>query len=355
MSDFLDTARAVRDGEALDAHSLFPYLREQLGKPDAVIELEQFPGGHSNLTYLVRIDGEDFVLRRPPFGSKVKTAHDMSREYRMLSKLAPHYPRAPAPLLMCEDESVLGCQFYVMKRLHGVILRKTLPKGLTLPPETARALCQTMADTFAELHGLDYEAMGLGDFGKPVGYVERQVTGWTKRYYASKTDEVPHVDDVTKWLADNMPGDAGAGIIHNDYKFDNLVLDPEDLTRIIGILDWEMTTIGDPLMDVGSSLAYWVQDSDPDPVKGIGFGPTLQPGMFTRREFADRYAEASGRDLSNIVFYFAFGLFKTAVILQQIYYRYRHGLTTDQRFAAFGMAVALLVNRAAHAIDTGAL
>jgi len=354
-SDIIDSARPVREGEQLDLVRLLPYLRETLGTPGAQLEIDQFPAGHSNLTYLLRLDGQELVLRRPPFGSKVKTAHDMGREYRMLSKLSPAYPLAPRPLLLCTDESVLDCQFYVMERRRGVILRRRIPDGVALDEAAARALCGSFVDTLVGLHALDHEALGLGDFGRPAGYVERQVTGWTKRYHGSQTDELPQVEAVAEWLAANLPPSPPATIIHNDFKFDNLLLDPDAITRITGILDWEMTTVGDPLMDLGTTLSYWVQADDPDPIKMIGFGPTTLPGMYSRRELADCYAQRSGRDIEHILFYYCYGLFKTAVVLQQIYYRYKQGLTEDPRFAQFGFGVRILTDLAAGAIESGTL
>jgi aminoglycoside phosphotransferase (APT) family kinase protein len=348
----LDRSGRVRPGEELDADKLGAYLRDALDAPGAELTVEQFPGGHSNLTYMIRLGDRELVLRRPPFGSKVKSAHDMGREYRMLSKLAPVYGRVPRPLAHCEDESVLGCEFYVMERLRGVIIRKQPPPGVTFDEATTRALCASFVDTFAGLHAIDYDAIGLGDFGKPDGYVERQVSGWTKRYHGSQTDDVPQVDHVAKWLAEHLPESGPGTIIHNDFKFDNLVMDPDDVTRVIGILDWEMTTIGDPLMDLGTSLSYWVQADDPAPLQGMAFGPTAVPGMLTRRELVEAYGERTGRSMSNAMFYFAYGLFKTAVVVQQIYYRYRQGLTKDERFAALGMAMKMLVDRAALAIES---
>jgi len=349
--DLIDRSRPVRAGEELDLDRLGCYLAETLGKPSAPLVVEQFPGGHSNLTYLVRFGDEALILRRPPFGSKVKSAHDMGREYRMLSKLSPVYARAPKPLAFCEDDSVLGGQFYVMERVRGMILRKQPPRGVAIDEPTARGLCEALVDTLAELHAIDYDAIGLGDFGKPDGYVERQVTGWTKRYHGSQTDDVPAVEHVARWLADNMPPSGPGTIIHNDYKFDNVVLDPENITHIIGILDWEMSTIGDPLMDIGTSLSYWIEADDPEPLKGMAFAPTMTPGMYTRQQLAQRYGERSGRDVSGMLFYFCFGLFKTAVVVQQIYYRYAQGLTRDERFASLGMAMKMLVDRAADAIE----
>ncbi|GAB4518958.1 MAG: phosphotransferase family protein [Haliangiales bacterium] len=356
MADMIDNTRPIRAGEELDLDALKAYLSNHLpaGGEDS-FAVEQFPGGHSNLTYLVRWGDNEYVLRRPPFGSKVKSAHDMKREHRVLSALSPRYDKAPRPVLFCDDHSVLGADFYLMERVRGVVLRKKLPAGLTLSPSLAAQLSEVAADTLAELHGLDIEAAGLGDFGKPKGYVERQVTGWSKRYADARTDDIPAVDEVAAWLADNLPPDGAPAIIHNDFKFDNLVLDPDDLTRVRGILDWEMSTIGDPLMDLGTALCYWVEASDPPLMNEIRFGPTNEPGMMTRRELAARYAESSGRDLSNIVFYYAFGLFKTAVVAQQIYYRFAQGLTKDQRFAMMIVGVRALAAQAKLAIDNDTL
>lgn len=350
----VDGTRPVREGEQLDAGKLGEYLRGALGG-DASVGIEQFPGGHSNLTYLIRYGEKELVLRRPPFGSKVKSAHDMGREFRVLSKLSAAYARAPRPIAHCDDPEVLGVEFYIMERVRGVIIRKDPPAGLAIDPQTATALCEVLVDTLAELHAIDYEAIGLGDFGRPTGYVERQVSGWTKRYAGSKTDDIDAVDQVAKWLADNLPEAPGASLIHNDFKFDNLVLDENDITKVVGILDWEMSTVGSPLMDLGTSLSYWVQANDPAPLQAFRFGPTTLPGMLTRTEVVARYRRASGRDIPDVLFYYCFGLFKTAVVAQQIYYRFVQGLTKDPRFAQMIHGVRLLAEMALHAVDTGSL
>ncbi|HJZ84231.1 MAG TPA: phosphotransferase family protein [Polyangia bacterium] len=351
----IDNAGAVRPGEELDLSRLLPYLRRVLAAPQADLVVEQFPGGHSNLTYLVRLGGRELVLRRPPFGSKVRSAHDMAREVRVLSRLAPVYARAPRPVHFCEDESVLGAKFYLMERISGLILRKQLPPGLAIDPPTAQRLCESFVDTLVELHALDYQAIGLDDFGKPSGYVERQVSGWSKRYRDAQTDQVPELEAAGAWLGAHIPAPARPAIIHNDYKYDNLILDPSDFTRIIGILDWEMSTIGDPLADLGTALCYWVQADDEPAIREFAFGPTAIPGSLTRRELAERYAQKSGRDLGSIVFYFVLGLFKSAVVVQQIYYRYQQGLTRDERFAALGAGVRLLAAQAVRAIERASL
>jgi aminoglycoside phosphotransferase (APT) family kinase protein len=357
MSEHLDNARAVRQGEELDLEPLARYLREHVPELGAQTEIavQQFPSGHSNLTYLIKAGEHEYVLRRPPFGSKVKSAHDMGREYRVLSRLHAVYPRAPEPIVYCEDESVLGANFYVMRRVQGIILRKDLPKGLELAPDRLRLLQEHLVDTLVELHGIDYTAAGLADLGKPAGYVERQVSGWSKRYTDSQTDEIESAPVVAKWLAEHIPAQSGAALIHNDFKLDNVVLDVAEPTRIIGVLDWEMSTIGDPLMDLGTALCYWVEANDPPPVQAVRWGPTHLPGSLTRDEIVKRYADKSGRDVSDAVFYYAFGLFKVGVVIQQIYYRYKQGLTKDERFAHLILGVRVVCDQALRSIETGRL
>jgi aminoglycoside phosphotransferase (APT) family kinase protein len=358
--DLLDRTRAVRDGEQLDAARLEAYLRAQtgisLGLVKGPIEIEQFPSGHSNLTYLVRAPAGDgireLVLRRPPFGSKVKTAHDMGREHRILSQLHAVFP-APRPLLYCEDAEVIGAPFYLMERVRGLVLRRTPPPGLDFSPDLARHLSLAFADCLAALHAVDYRAIGLGDLGKPEGYVARQVGGWTRRWKDAQTDDVPDVDAVATWLAARIPVESAAALIHNDFKYDNLVLDAAGPTRILAVLDWEMATLGDPLMDLGTALSYWVEAGDSDELKLIAFGPTAAPGSLTRLQLAERYAERAGRALPDLTFYYCFALFKTAVVAQQIYRRFQQGLTHDPRFAGMIVAVRVLSAAAAKAAARG--
>lgn len=335
-----------RPGEELDSARLGEYLGCTLGLTGP-LEVRQFPGGHSNLTYLLTIGGRELVLRRPPFGSTVRAAHDMQREFRVLSALGPVFPPAPRVVAFCEDESVVGARFFLMERVRGMILRSRVPEAVILTPETVSRLCASLVDTLVRLHGLDYEAAGLGGFGHPEGYAERQVDGWTKRYHDAATETVADMDVVAGWLAAHLPRSGGASLIHNDYKHDNLVLDPAAPERILAVLDWEMSTLGDPLMDLGTTLAYWVEEGDGEELKAIAFGPTRLAGSDTRRRLADRYAERSGRAVHGLDFYYCFGLFKTAVIVQQIYYRFRKGLTRDPRFAALGGAVRVLARQAA--------
>lgn len=350
---FVDVSAPVRNGEDLDTERLRAYLAEQLGHPVERIEIEQFPQGFSNLTYLVRCGSDEYVLRRPPFGNQVKSAHDMGREFNVLSKLSRVYELAPKPVLICTDESVLGAPFYLMERRRGVILRRKLPQGFVPQPETFRKLGLAFIDNLARLHALDYRAAGLGELGKPEGYVERQVNGWIQRYEKAKTDSWPVVDDVARWLCEHRPAESGAALIHNDYKFDNIVLDEGDLTRIVAVLDWEMCTLGDPLMDLGCTLAYWIQADDHESLHQFVPGPTYLPGNLTRNELIARYAATSGRDVQHVLFYYCYGLYKLAVIIQQIYARYSRGFTRDARFANMSRQVDSLGRAAAHAIEIG--
>jgi aminoglycoside phosphotransferase (APT) family kinase protein len=348
-----DAPRAVRPGEELDVAALAGFIDRELGTHGA-LAIEQFPGGHSNLTYLVHHGDREYVLRRPPVGSKVKSAHDMGREVSVLSKLAPVYGRAPRVLAYEPTGQVLGAPFYLMERRRGVILRKDLPAEVAADHAAIRRVCELLVDALVELHAVDFVAAGLGDFGKPAGYIERQVTGWTERYTGSQTDDIPAITSVAAWLASHRPGDGAPALIHNDFKFDNVIFDPQ-LESITGVLDWEMATIGDPLMDLGTSLSYWAQASDPAMYHQLPFGPTARPGMMTRQEVARRYLERSGRTTDELVFYYAFGLLKTAVIAQQIYYRFKQGLTRDPRFGAMIIGVNLLAEQARTAIDRGSI
>jgi aminoglycoside phosphotransferase (APT) family kinase protein len=355
MVDLRDQTTAVRPGEEIDVARLEPFLRAHFpGETDALV-VRQFPSGHSNLTYSLRIGLREMVLRRPPFGSKVKTAHDMGREYRVLSKLHDHYAPAPRVLLFCNDLSVLGAPFYLMEPIHGVILRRDVPAGLDFSPEVVQRVSESFLDNLALLHSLDYNAVGLADLGKPQGYLERQVRGWIERYYGSKTHDIPEVETISTWIQENMPASSAAALIHNDYKYDNVVLDPSDLTRIIGVLDWEMCTIGDPLTDLGSALAYWVDASDPPEILETRWGPTTCSGSLTRRELVQRYSQKTGRDVSEMAFYLVFARFKIAVIVQQIYYRYHQGLTRDGRFATMPERIKHLLGAALRTAETGTL
>ena len=353
MNPDLDTTALLRPGEELPVATLEAYLAQHLPDASGPLTVEQFPHGHSNLTYLLRSGGKEFVLRRPPFGNQVKTAHDMGREFRVLSRLSGVYLPAPRPYIYCDDTGVLGAPFYVMERRRGVVLRRADNPGLTIDPPTARRLSEALIDNLALLHALDYKVAGLADLGKPQGYVTRQVSGWITRYTNARTDPLPEMDRIAGWLTDHKPTESGAALVHNDYKYDNLVLDPTDLTRVVAVLDWEMATVGDPLMDLGTTLGYWVEAGDPEPVRAGAFGPTALPGSLTRQELVARYADKSGHDVSSMLFYYCFGIYKIAVIIQQIYARYVRGHTRDARFARLNERVAALCQTALRAAERG--
>jgi len=354
-ADFTETA-PIRPGEELPLERLAAWLHEHLPEAAGPLTIEQFPAGHSNLTYLVSSGGtQEFVLRRPPFGNQVKSAHDMGREFRVLSRLCQVFPAAPRPYVFCDDESVIGSPFYLMERRRGLILRKRSPSEIEITSEVARRLSTALIDQLALLHSLDYQAAGLADLGRPEGYVQRQVSRWTGRYAHAKTADVPAMNRVGDWLAEQHLPESAAAVIHNDYKYDNVVLDPEDPTRVIAVLDWEMATLGHPLMDLGTTLGYWIEAGDPPALQLTAFGPTAAPGSLTRRELVARYEEKTGRPVENALFFYCFGLFKIAVIVQQIYARYVRGHTHDARFADLGELVGVLAGQADAAIHSGTI
>jgi len=353
MSDLLDHPTAIRSGEELDLAKLEPYLRSHFPDETGPLQIRQFPSGHSNLTYSLHLGARELVLRRPPFGSKVKSAHDMSREFRVLSKLHLAYSPAPEVLFYCDDDSIVGAPFYVMEPIHGIILRRQLPPGLDFPAGRARQLSASFVDNLVRLHRVDFASVGLADLGRPEGYLERQVYGWTERYYASKTHDYSEVEKICAWMQHHMPSTSVVSLVHNDYKYDNVVLDPADITNIVGVLDWEMCTIGDPLTDLGTALAYWVDATDSQELQQNCWGPTNYPGSLTRAEVAHHYARETGWDASNIAFYLAFARFKLAVIVQQIYYRYHQGVTKDERFASMPERIQILLRASLHCAQTG--
>lgn len=336
--------------ELFDRDTLFRYLANvdpAFADPTGAT-LEVFSGGVSNLTARVSLGERALVVRRAPPGKKAASAHDMVREARILTAIRPHFPLVPRVIAVCEDPEVLGTPFFVMEYLEGKIPGRKFPGEVS--PHEARTLCENLVDLHADLHAIDLVETGLENLGKPEGYVERQIKGWSERYRAARTDDVPTCESVITWLEEHMPAASGACLIHNDFKLDNVVLDPDDLTRIVGVLDWEMASIGDPLMDLGASLAYWVERGDSEPLKAIRRLPTTVPGMMTRDEVVARYAERSGRVIEDFTYYYVYGLFRLAGIAQQIYVRYKLGQTSDERFAAFGQAVNILVDQAQRVI-----
>ena len=359
----------VRDEDAFDVEAVAAWLRSiapddptvlagvDLGDDDnpVIPEVRQYTGGASNLTYLLRYPGTDLVLRRPPAGTKARGAHDMRREHQVQAALRPVYPLVPRMVGFCDDQSVIGSEFYVMERMVGQILRKDLPRELRLDRVTTRRLSEAAVNALVDLHSVDIAAAGLDELDRGEGYVRRQVEGWSARYRRARTPDVPDFVPVKKWLAANQPEDSGHCLVHNDFRFDNLVLDPDDVTRVTGVLDWEMATVGDPLMDLGGALAYWVQDDDGPVFKAFRRQPTNAPGMLTRRQVVERYSRLSGIEITEEQwrFYEVFGLFRLAVIAQQINHRYFHRQTTNPAFRAFRPAVALLEQRCLRIIRTG--
>jgi aminoglycoside phosphotransferase (APT) family kinase protein len=345
-----DTA-PVRAGEELNLGPLAGYLRGKIDGVEGGITVEQFPGGHSNLTYMLRTnkDGREYVLRRGPFGPVAPKAHDMTREFRLLEMVHPRFPEAPAPFLLCEDTAVLGSAFFIMERRRGIILRKEVSPGLTTLPDYQRLISEAFIDCLARLHAIDIFETGMMALGKPGGFLARQVRGWADRWSRAITDDMPKsrmakMEHVTLWLADRIPLSPAPTLVHNDYKLDNIMLRSESEPRVEAVLDWEMATVGDPLTDVGLALCYWAwaPQISTDAVPAL----TWQTGWYTRDQFIQSYAQKTGRDLSHIGYYEVFGMFKLAVILQQIYYRFRQGQTSDRRFQDFDNHVEALVELA---------
>lgn len=331
-TDFTDQSRAPREGEQLDAAVVGAWLKTQVPGLSGDCVIRQFPGGSSNLTYHVQVGERDMVLRRPPFGRVAKSANDMVREARILQRLRPVFGYVPNVLAVCEDDAVMGASFYVMDRIKGIIPRKDFPKGMDVTPALARQLCESLFDVLIELHSIDFEKAGLSDLGKPAGYVKRQVDGWSKRYTDAMTPDAPDCTDIMQWLSDKQPGEVKHCIIHNDYRFDNVVLAPANPRKIIGVLDWEMSTLGDPLMELGTILCAWTEATDPPVAQMSRQAPTTMPGMMTRAEVVDYYCTKMNLPKDNLDFYRVYGLFRMAGIIQQIYYRFYHGQTKDPRF-----------------------
>jgi aminoglycoside phosphotransferase (APT) family kinase protein len=346
----VDEPRKVREEDSFDVTAMAEWLREHApgGEVDSLAgspSVRQFAGGASNLTYLLSYGDRELILRRPPAGTKAASAHDMRREYRIQEALRPAYPYVPKMVALCTDESVMGSDFYVMERISGTILRGRIPPSSGLDESSTRQLCLSAIERLVQLHQADPAQMGLADIGKGPGYVRRQVEGWSERYRAAHTWNVPSFARVMAWLEERQPHDVGTTIVHNDYRFDNLVLAPEDPTRIVGVLDWEMATVGDPLMDLGSALAYWVQADDDRLMRALRRQPTDAPGMLTREEVVERYCERTGRQVDDWVFYEVFGLFRLATIVQQIYKRYHLRETRNRAFRHFWLGVRYLDRR----------
>lgn len=344
----IDQATVVRKEESLDQDKIGSFLEQQIVDFQKIKEIKQFKGGYSNLTYLIICEQKEYVLRRPPFGANIRGGHDMAREFNVLSLLTHHgYTKTPYPFLYCNDESIIGAPFYVMERKKGFILRAGNPELATIPAATYRSFSESLVDALVEIHAIKIEGTELMSLGKPEGYIKRQIDGWHKRYTAAITDEIPQMLEIYPWLSANLPDETCATLIHNDFKYDNVMFD--DNNTITAILDWEMCTIGHPLMDVGIALSYWSEAVDDNLLKN--FNLTHLEGNLTRKEFAELYSQKSGRNIDSLLFFYVYGLFKNAGILQQIYARWKQGHTQDSRFGILIHGVKALANKATKAIN----
>lgn len=337
----------VRPDEIFDPAPLAAYLRGRLPNAEGPLEVRQFGGGHANLTYLLRFGEKEYVLRRPPLGPVAPSSHDMKREHRVLAGLSQVFDLAPESYLLCEDSSIIGAEFHVMERRHGIVIRSDLPEAIKGDSALNRRIGEMLVDVLATLHRVDADSAGLGDLGRPEGFVERQLAGWAKRWQAAKDKELPRLDDVIDWLGRHLPASQWVSLLHNDFKLDNMMVGADDPARAVAVFDWDMCTRGDPLMDLGYLLNYWGEAGDDPAWIEAASMPTWNPGFPTREEAVDRYAAHSGFDLAAVRWYHVFGVFKIAVILQQIYIRYLRGQTQDRRFATFGKRVAALADKAA--------
>ena len=332
--------------EAINLPRLSLYLKSKITELSDVsgeIEVFRYNSGHANLTYMIRLGDQEFVLKREPPGTKAKSAHDMSREFHMLSKLYPWYSFAPKPFLYSDDASIIGGAFCVMEKRKGVIIRSRYPEDADIGPHQIGQQFKALIESLAELHKLNITAAGLGDFGRPEGYRQRQVVGWQQRLRNAATPDMADFNVVTSWLTEHLPKEVQAAtVVHNDFKLDNLVWDPADISRLVGVLDWEMSTVGDPLMDLACTLSFWVEEGDPHEFRSIRAMPSARPGVLSRREAAACYTERTGRSVDFLDFLLCFGFFRRAVIEQQKYYRFSTGQTKDARFSDLNHAVTVL-------------
>lgn len=344
-----DTA-PIRPGEELPVDRLREYLAGKIEGAATGITLEQFPGGHSNLTYMLTAGGREYVLRRAPLGPVPPKAHDMARECKLLAAVHPHFPPAPKPYLLCEDSSILGAVFYLMERRRGVVLRAEIRPDWAELPRLPQLVSKAFLDCLVELHSVDIMRNNLAVLGKPEGFVERQVRGWSERWVRCSTEDMPQMDRVMEYLRQKLPPDGPPALVHNDFKLDNLMLHPGDPSRVEAVLDWEMATVGDPMVDLGLTLCYW----DP-PDAEVREGPvpclTRGPGWMPREELAGQWSERTGRPLKFLKYHEILGIFKLAVIVQQIYFRWFKGQTADERFVNFHRRVASLVEAAYHRVE----
>jgi aminoglycoside phosphotransferase (APT) family kinase protein len=345
----IDQPKEVRIEDSLDKHKLSVYLSQKFDSYNIqdALEIKQYAGGASNLTYLLKWNKQQAILRTSPIGANIKGAHDMGREFKVLNSLDGHFPYSPKALLYCDNEQIIGRPFYIMQKVEGIIPRKSFPMNVDAP--LAKQMCINLIDVHIALHTIDLDKSGLFQLGKPQGYIQRQISGWNQRYINARLDDSLPADELMQWLDANQPKDQQTSLIHNDYKFDNVVLSATQPHKIIAVLDWEMTTIGSPLMDLGCSLAYWIEKNDTPSMQAIRMMPTNIKGMMTRQNIIDYYGQKTGTDMSNFNYFYKFGLFRLAVIVQQIYKRYAQGKTTNPAFKSFGEIAKILIKQATSA------
>jgi len=344
VSDLIE----VRPDETFDVDAVARWMSRQESLPEGVPEVKQFGGGKANLTYLLRFpSGSELVLRRPPLGPVAVSSHDMSREYRVLSRLWRSFEVAPRAYALCEDETVIGAPFFLMERKEGVVVRGQIPDhfGSGDDVEANRKLSTVVIDTLAKFHAVDPAECGLDDLGHPEGFLERQIQGWTRRWEKAKDDDFLPADDVGVWLASHLPQPAATTLLHNDWRLDNMAVAPDDPGKATAVYDWDMATRGDPLADLGTLMGSWFDPGEAPPE--LSMMPTLAPGWLSRDAAVRRYEARSGRDLRDVDWYLVFGAWKLGVILQQIYIRWLRGQTQDDRFATLGEGARSLFRLAA--------
>lgn len=344
--------KTVREGEELNHKRLKAFMLEHslIGDDKSNLIIKQFTNGYSNLTYLLQIENDEYVLRRPPYAAP-KRGHDMGREFKVLRHLNSIFDKSPKVYVFSEDSEIIGAPFYIMEKVDGYIITAKSALEHQISQDEFKMISNTWVSAFVEFHNIDYKSAGLSDFGKPNGYVERQVSNWGKQYLTAVTDDVPAAEKVMNWMHKNQPTKYDHTLIHNDFKYNNVVFEDKSWKRISAVLDWEMCTLGDPMMDLGTSLGYWTTASDPEYIKQGLPSPTIMKGNPSRSEIVQHYASKSGRDIDNLIFYYVYGLFKIAVIAQQIYFRYKNGHTSDPKFANLNKASALCCNTAWQAIQ----
>lgn len=351
----LDDTIPVRPDELFDEQRVEMFLRGRIPGSENALKVRQFGGGKANLTYLLDYGTHQYVLRRPPLGPVAAAAHDMGREFKVLSRLYEAFPLAPRAFLFCEDTELIGSPFFVMERREGVVVRGRIPDIYAAYPDAPRRMSEALVDVLAQFHAVDYKAAGLSDLGEPNGFIARQIEGWYKRWHKAKNEAVPAMDAVYEWLKGNQPPTVYFSLVHNDFKLDNVMLERDDPGKIVAVFDWDMCTLGDPLSDLGTLLCYWTEPDDPPMFQAVSMMPTGKLGFLRRDELVERYVERCGRDVSHIQFYHALGLYRLTVIIAQIYIRYVHGQTQDHRFAAMGQMIPLMAQAALDVIAKGRL